>query len=78
LTRKHNPSCDHQIDGTPVLPGVMGIEAFAEAALSILPGWYIKTIEDVNFQAPFSLYAMKTRTVTVEATLRSQDHENGG
>ena len=56
----------------------MGIEAFAEAALSILPGWYIKTIEDVNFQAPFSLYAMKTRTVTVEATLRSQDHENGG
>ena len=27
---------DHQIDGTPVLPGVMGIEAFAEAALSLL------------------------------------------
>ena len=24
---------DHQIDGTPVLPGVMGVEAFAEAAL---------------------------------------------
>ena len=24
---------DHRIDGTPVLPGVMGIEAFAEAAL---------------------------------------------
>ena len=23
---------DHQIEGTPVLPGVMGIEAFAEAA----------------------------------------------
>ena len=30
---------DHQIDGTPVLPGVMGIEAFAEAALCMLPGW---------------------------------------
>ena len=28
---------DHQIDGTPVLPGVMGIEAFAEAALSCFP-----------------------------------------
>ena len=27
---------DHQIDGTPVLPGVMGIEAFAEAALCLL------------------------------------------
>ena len=30
---------DHQIDGTPVLPGVMGIEAFAEAAPCLLPGW---------------------------------------
>ncbi len=32
---------DHRIDGTPVLPGVMGIEVFAEAALSSdagLPG----------------------------------------
>ena len=28
---------DHQIDGTPVLPGVMGIEAFAEAALCCFP-----------------------------------------
>ena len=29
---------DHRIDGTPVLPGVMGIEAFAEAALCVHPG----------------------------------------
>ena len=28
---------DHQIGGTPVLPGVMGIEAFAEAAISSSP-----------------------------------------
>ncbi|PYX84045.1 MAG: beta-ketoacyl synthase, partial [Acidobacteria bacterium] len=40
---------DHQIDGTPVLPGVMGIEAFAEAALCMLPGWHIEAIENVNF-----------------------------
>ncbi len=32
---------DHQIDGTPVLPGVMGVEAFAEAALNLLPGWHV-------------------------------------
>ena len=31
---------DHQIDGIPVLPGVMGIEAFAEAAVCVHPGWY--------------------------------------
>ena len=47
---------DHQIDGTPVLPGVMGIEAFAEAALCMLPDWHIEAIEEVNFLAPFKFY----------------------
>jgi NAD(P)-dependent dehydrogenase (short-subunit alcohol dehydrogenase family)/acyl carrier protein len=58
---------DHQIDGTPVLPGVMGIEAFAEAALSILPGWRVEAIEDVNFLAPFKFYRNEPRTLTVQA-----------
>ena len=60
---------DHQIDGTPVLPGVMGIEAFAEAALCMLPGWHIEAIEDVNFLAPFKFYRNEPRTVTVEAVI---------
>ena len=30
---------DHRIEGTPVLPGVMGMEGFAEAAHALLPGW---------------------------------------
>ena len=51
---------DHQIDGTPVLPGVMGIEAFAEAALCLLPGWHVEAIEDVNFLAPFKFYQEAT------------------
>jgi acyl transferase domain-containing protein/acyl carrier protein/NAD(P)-dependent dehydrogenase (short-subunit alcohol dehydrogenase family) len=63
---------DHQIDGTPVLPGVMGIEAFAEAALSLLPGWHIEAIEDVNFLAPFKFYKKQPRTVTVEAVIRPE------
>ncbi|HYN44129.1 MAG TPA: SDR family oxidoreductase, partial [Thermoanaerobaculia bacterium] len=32
---------DHRIDGTPVLPGVMGIEAFAEAAAALVPGFRV-------------------------------------
>ena len=60
---------DHQIDGTPVLPGVMGIEAFAEAALCLLPGWHIEALEDVNFTAPFKFYRNGARTVTVEAMI---------
>ena len=53
---------DHQIDGTPVLPGVMGVEAFAEAALCLLPGWHVEAIEDVNFLAPFKFYRSEPRT----------------
>ena len=66
---------DHQIDGTPVLPGVMGIEAFAEAALAVLPGWHIKAVEDVNFLAPFKFYRHEARVVRVEATIHPQGEE---
>jgi acyl transferase domain-containing protein/NAD(P)-dependent dehydrogenase (short-subunit alcohol dehydrogenase family) len=58
---------DHRIDGTPVLPGVMGIEAFAEAALWVHPGWHTEAIEDVNFLAPFKFYKDEPRTVTIQA-----------
>jgi hypothetical protein len=45
---------DHRIDGIPVLPGVMGIEAFAEAAAAILPGWHVAAVEDVDLWRPSS------------------------
>ncbi|MFQ5511957.1 MAG: SDR family NAD(P)-dependent oxidoreductase [Candidatus Krumholzibacteriia bacterium] len=61
---------DHQIDGTPVLPGVMGIEALVESARSIFPGRYVGSVEDVNFMVPFKFYRGDPRTVTVEATFR--------
>jgi hypothetical protein len=60
---------DHQIDGIPVLPGVMGIEAFAEAALALLPGWHIETIDEVNYLAPFKFYRNEPRTVTTEVVI---------
>jgi acyl transferase domain-containing protein/NAD(P)-dependent dehydrogenase (short-subunit alcohol dehydrogenase family) len=66
---------DHQIDGTAVLPGVMGIEAFAEAGLCMLPGWHIEAVEDVNFLAPFKFYRNEPRRVTVEAVIHPRaDH----
>ena len=64
---------DHQIDGTPVLPGVMGIEAFAEAALKFLPGWNVLAVEDVNFLAPFKFYRGEPRTLRIE----TQIHPHG-
>ncbi len=63
---------DHQIDGTPVLPGVMGIEAFAEAALFLLPGWHVAAVENVNFLAPFKFYRNEPRTVTIEVAIYPQ------
>jgi NAD(P)-dependent dehydrogenase (short-subunit alcohol dehydrogenase family) len=56
---------DHQIDGTPVLPGVMGVEMFAEAALLLHPDHQLAAIEDVKFLAPFKFYRNEPRRVTV-------------
>ena len=63
---------DHRIDGTPVLPGVMGIEAFAEAALCLHPGWHIEAIEEVNFLAPFKFYKDEPRIVFIQANIYPQ------
>jgi len=60
---------DHQIEDTPVLPGVMGLEAFAETALCLLPGWNVEAIEDVEFLAPFKFYRNEPRTLSVEALI---------
>ncbi|HYL46426.1 MAG TPA: SDR family NAD(P)-dependent oxidoreductase, partial [Candidatus Limnocylindrales bacterium] len=63
---------DHQIDRTPVLPGVMGIEAFAEAAKCLLPDRHVQSVEEVNFLAPFKFYRSEPRTLAVEAVIHPQ------
>jgi NAD(P)-dependent dehydrogenase (short-subunit alcohol dehydrogenase family) len=60
----------HRIEGTAVLPGVMGIEGFAEAALAIAPGWQVESVEDIEFLAPFKFYRGEPRPVAIEARLR--------
>jgi hypothetical protein len=60
---------DHQIEGTPVLPGVMGIEAFAEAALFLLSGWRVEAVEDINFIAPFKFYRNEPRRLQIETQI---------
>jgi len=60
----------HRIDGTPVLPGVMGMEAFAEVARLLVPDWHVVAVEDVNFRAPLKFYRDEPRTLTITALLR--------
>jgi hypothetical protein len=61
---------DHRIDGTAVLPGVMGIEAFAEVARLLVPSRQVVAVEDVEFLAPVKFYRDEPRTLTIRATIR--------
>ena len=62
---------DHKIDGTPVLPGVMGLEAFAELSTLLLPGWQVSSLEDIRFEEPFKFYRDEPRKLTLKATFGS-------
>ena len=55
----------HRIDGTPVMPGVMGIEAFAQAVQALVPGAAIRSIRDVSFEAPLKCYRDEKRTAEI-------------
>jgi hypothetical protein len=61
---------DHRIDGTPVLPGVMGMEGFAEAAHALAPGWQVVALEAVDLQAPFKFYRDEPRALELTALVR--------
>ncbi len=65
---------DHQIEATPVLPGVMGVEAFAEAAVCMLPGWHVESIDDISFLAPFKFYRREPRAVRIETQIHPDGH----
>jgi acyl transferase domain-containing protein/acyl carrier protein/NAD(P)-dependent dehydrogenase (short-subunit alcohol dehydrogenase family) len=66
---------DHKINGIPVLPGVMGIEALAEAARLIYPEWHIGAIEQVSFHSPFKFYRSQPRTVTLRADFAADGND---
>ena len=61
---------DHRIDGTPVLPGVMGMEGFAETARSLLPDFRVVELSDVELLAPFKFFRDEPRRVILRAALR--------
>jgi hypothetical protein len=65
---------DHAMDGTPILPGVMGIEGFSIAArhvASVLASkkkkFIVTHLEDIQFLVPFKFYHGKPRRITWKA-----------
>jgi NAD(P)-dependent dehydrogenase (short-subunit alcohol dehydrogenase family) len=70
---------DHALDGTPLLPGVMGIEGFAEVASLIAsdlgcakPCFAVASIENVDFHAPLKFYRQESRVATWRAVVRPE------
>jgi NAD(P)-dependent dehydrogenase (short-subunit alcohol dehydrogenase family) len=59
---------DHVLDGTPLLPGVMGTETFAELASLLCPGFNVAAVEDEEFLRPFKYYRMQPSTFHLAAS----------
>ena len=67
---------DHRIDGTPVLPGVMGVEAFAEVARVAAARLAGARGRGRRFLAPFKFYRDEPRRCTLEATCLPGDGDD--
>ncbi|WP_129670555.1 type I polyketide synthase [Candidatus Chloroploca sp. Khr17] len=61
---------DHQIEGTPVLPGVMGTEGFAEVAGLFAPDFRLARIEHERLDSPVKFHRSQPRTLTLRAVIR--------
>jgi acyl transferase domain-containing protein/NAD(P)-dependent dehydrogenase (short-subunit alcohol dehydrogenase family) len=59
---------DHAIEGVPVLPGVMGLEMFAEAAKLCYPKLEVVSIEQIEFAHALKIF--KGKPVSVRVVLR--------
>jgi acyl transferase domain-containing protein/acyl carrier protein/NAD(P)-dependent dehydrogenase (short-subunit alcohol dehydrogenase family) len=66
---------DHQINETPVLPGVMGVEAMAETAKLLFPDRHVGAVENVSFMAPFKFYRSQPRALTVQAVFAMEGND---
>jgi hypothetical protein len=58
---------DHAMDGTPLLPGVMGTESFGQIAKALAPSYQVAAVFDEQFHAPFKFYRMEPQTLHLNA-----------
>ncbi|PDW04854.1 type I polyketide synthase [Candidatus Viridilinea mediisalina] len=65
---------DHQIEGTPVLPGVMGTEGFAELASLLVPGFSVARIEREELDSPVKFHRNQPRPLTLSAFIHPADN----
>ena len=71
---------DHALNGTPLLPGVMGIEGFSVAAQHVASvlgakkgSFKVAKLEDIKFMTPFKFYRNEPRQVTWKARVQREE-----
>ncbi len=67
---------DHRNEGTALLPGVMGTEAFAELVSLLAPGYQVAQIDHDRFASPFKFYRDQSRTLYMRVVIRPQADGN--
>ena len=58
---------DHRIDGTPILPGVMGVEVAAQLSALLADGAPFLGVDDMRFERPAKLHRDEPLELMVEA-----------
>ncbi len=77
LDPRAEPFLDHhRIDGPAVLPGVMGIEAFATTARLAFPDHHVLDIETIDFAAPLKFYRDDPRRDPGRRPLRARRRQH--
>jgi acyl transferase domain-containing protein/acyl carrier protein/phosphopantetheinyl transferase len=65
---------DHSIEGTPVLPGVIGVELMAAVARFARPGTFFMGARDVAFSAPVKLHKGEPTDLIITAEPLDDHH----
>ncbi|MEZ6098603.1 MAG: SDR family NAD(P)-dependent oxidoreductase [Pirellulaceae bacterium] len=64
---------DHQMNGQPLLPIVVGLELLAECALRSLPGSFVRGFRDVRAERGLRFFTNRPQEVRVTANLQNEE-----
>ncbi|HLE47529.1 MAG TPA: SDR family NAD(P)-dependent oxidoreductase, partial [Candidatus Thermoplasmatota archaeon] len=67
---------DHSVDGVPYLPGVFGIEAFAETASRLAPGLRFIGARNIEYQLPVKVLRNQPVEVTIHASVANTERDH--
>ncbi len=66
---------DHAVEGVPLFPGVMGLEAFAQAARLFCPGLDVVAMEEIHFNKALKIFKEKPVEMRIVLETLSESSE---